>query len=153
MNQELETLRERSAKLLIDHLHVLGYSGAEAENLWGKTPTVQITGWKLVPLEPTDEMLLHFAGTPFEKLSPSKQRAERICYQAMLAAAPAPPMQEPEPASNWTPDTKSPKPISYAWECNECGSQEFTMCVSEHDVNQLGCGNCGSSEWHKAVAK
>jgi hypothetical protein len=40
----------------------------------------------------------------------------------------------------------------YAWECNECGAQEYTMCVSEDDVNRLGCGNCGGDEWHKAAA-
>lgn len=45
------------------------------------------------------------------------------------------------------------KPPEYAWECNECGSQEYTMCVSEDDVNRLGCGNCGGDEWHKAEVK
>ena len=38
----------------------------------------------------------------------------------------------------------------YAWVCNECGSQEYTMAVSESDVHDLGCSRCGSSEWHKA---
>jgi hypothetical protein len=28
----------RSAQLLISHLHILGYSGAEAENLWNERP-------------------------------------------------------------------------------------------------------------------
>jgi hypothetical protein len=37
-NTELENLRERMAKLLIDNLHVLGYSGFEAENLWRGKP-------------------------------------------------------------------------------------------------------------------
>lgn len=41
----------------------------------------------------------------------------------------------------------------YLWECNECGSQEYTMSVSEDDVNELGCGNCGACEWHKAEEK
>lgn len=41
----------------------------------------------------------------------------------------------------------------YCWECNECGSQEYTMCVSESDVHELGCGHCGSSEWHKAEVR
>ena len=40
----------------------------------------------------------------------------------------------------------------YAWECNECGSQEYTMAVSESDVHELGCGTCGSSEWTKKEA-
>lgn len=112
-NIKLDELRKRSVKLLIDHLHMLGYSGAEAEQIWSEAPTIQMvqmlakkplkpvlethpinvepTGWKLVPLEPTDEMLLHFAGTPFHNLSPSKQRAAWYCYQAMIAAAPTPP--------------------------------------------------------------
>ena len=42
-------------------------------------------------------------------------------------------------------------PVRYSWECNECGSQEYTMSVSEDDVHNLGCGNCGGDEWHKAV--
>jgi len=37
----------------------------------------------------------------------------------------------------------------YAWECNQCGAQEYTMCVSETDVHELGCGSCGGDEWHK----
>jgi hypothetical protein len=48
------------------------------------------------------------------------------------------------------------KPVpkkEYAWECNECGSQEYTMAVSETDVNQLGCGSCGGDEWHKAEVR
>lgn len=43
--------------------------------------------------------------------------------------------------------------IEYAWECNECGSQEYTMSVSEEDVEKLGCSGCGASEWHKAVSR
>lgn len=38
--------------------------------------------------------------------------------------------------------------IPKVWECNECGSQEYTTCVSEADVQELGCGNCGGCEWH-----
>ena len=45
------------------------------------------------------------------------------------------------------------KAKEYAWECNECGSQEYTMAVSESDVQSLGCGNCGGDEWHKAEAR
>lgn len=37
----------------------------------------------------------------------------------------------------------------YSWECMECGSQEYTMAVSEDDVQDLGCGGCGASEWCK----
>jgi hypothetical protein len=39
------------------------------------------------------------------------------------------------------------------WECNECGSQEYTMSVSESDVNKLRCGDCGGQEWHRAKGK
>lgn len=41
----------------------------------------------------------------------------------------------------------------YAWECNECGSQSYTMAISEVDIQALGCGKCGSDEWHKAEVK
>ena len=41
----------------------------------------------------------------------------------------------------------------YAWECNECGAQEYKMGVSEDDVHILGCSRCGCNEWHKAEAK
>lgn len=50
-------------------------------------------------------------------------------------------------------ETKQSLKPSMVWECNECGSQEYTMCVSETDVQQLGCGNCGGDEWHKAEEK
>lgn len=46
--------------------------------------------------------------------------------------------------------TAKEQEIVYVWECNECGSQEYTMSVSEDDVNNLGCGDCGANEWHKA---
>ena len=48
---------------------------------------------------------------------------------------------------------KEQSKIEYVWECNECGSQEYGMILSESDVHELGCGNCGSSEWHKAELK
>lgn len=39
------------------------------------------------------------------------------------------------------------------WECNECGSQEYTMSVSSTDIKDLSCGSCGGSEFHKALVK
>jgi predicted nucleic acid-binding Zn ribbon protein len=42
--------------------------------------------------------------------------------------------------------------IEYAWECNECGSQEYTMCVSYEDACWMGCAGCGADEFHKVVA-
>jgi hypothetical protein len=47
-------------------------------------------GWKLVPVEPTDEMLNHFSGTNFRDLNPSKMTEEIAAYSRMLAAAPSP---------------------------------------------------------------
>lgn len=46
-------------------------------------------GWKLVPIEPTDAMLDHIAGTHFSRLSPEKQAQEIAAYSRMLSAAPA----------------------------------------------------------------
>lgn len=40
--------------------------------------------------------------------------------------------------------------MSKVWECNECGSQQYTTCVSEVDVQNLGCSACGGDEWHLA---
>lgn len=45
-------------------------------------------GFVLVPIEPTDAMLSHFAGMDWRKLSPDKQAAEIAAYSRMLAAAP-----------------------------------------------------------------
>lgn len=47
-------------------------------------------GWKLVPIEPTDEMLNHFSGTNFRNLNPSKMAEEIAAYSRMLAATPSP---------------------------------------------------------------
>ena len=47
-------------------------------------------------------------------------------------------------------DEAKKKSKTMAWECNECGSQEYTMAVSASDVQNLGCGNCGANEWHEA---
>lgn len=48
-------------------------------------------------------------------------------------------------------DIINSQPTTYVWECNECGSQEYTMTINEDDVHRLKCGSCGSSEFHKAV--
>ena len=53
--------------------------------------------------------------------------------------------------AHYTEDNKQSDQL--CWECNECGSQEYTLSVSEIDVQKLGCGDCGSSEWHKAKCK
>jgi transcription elongation factor Elf1 len=51
-------------------------------------------------------------------------------------------------AGVWRPAKKE-----QVWECNECGAQEYTMCVSESDVHELACGSCGADEWHMADAR
>ena len=38
----------------------------------------------------------------------------------------------------------------YAWECNECGTQEYTMHITEADVHNLRCSKCGGGEWHES---
>lgn len=37
-----------------------------------------------------------------------------------------------------------------SWECNHCGSQEYTDALDEDDVHCLGCSECGGDEWHLA---
>lgn len=39
------------------------------------------------------------------------------------------------------------------WVCNECDSAEYTGSVSEHDLKQLQCSNCGAEEFHKELEK
>lgn len=35
-----------------------------------------------------------------------------------------------------------------AWQCNECGSNEFTGSVSHDDACNMDCGQCGGDEFH-----
>ena len=39
----------------------------------------------------------------------------------------------------------------WSWQCNECGSDEFSSGVSEYDISddKLSCTNCGCTEFHK----
>ena len=37
----------------------------------------------------------------------------------------------------------------FFWECNECGSAEFTSAMSQRDVDCMACTNCGGDEFHK----
>ena len=61
-----------------------------------KTVTYNPETHALVPREPTDEMLKHFAGVPIGHLHPSKQAAEFSAYKTMIAAAPQPEPVESE---------------------------------------------------------
>lgn len=38
--------------------------------------------------------------------------------------------------------------VDVGWVCNSCNSLEYTLSVSEDDIQQLGCGNCGGDEFH-----
>lgn len=38
--------------------------------------------------------------------------------------------------------------VAIGWVCNNCNSLEYTLSVSEDDIQQLGCGNCGGHEFH-----
>ena len=38
--------------------------------------------------------------------------------------------------------------VAVGWVCNSCNSLEYTLSVSEDDIQQLGCGNCGGYEFH-----
>ena len=48
---------------------------------------------------------------------------------------------------------KPEHPVDYSWVCNECGSYEFTMAVSEDDLSALACSGCGCDEFHKEEFK
>src|SRR6185437_1174125 len=47
----------------------------------------------------------------------------------------------------------SQKEPEYAWECNECGSAEYSMSISEDDLENLACGRCGANEFHKVAER
>ena len=49
-------------------------------------------GWKLVPVEPTDDMIVAFAETWFSKVRPIDDCGMEDCYAALIAAAPAAPI-------------------------------------------------------------
>jgi hypothetical protein len=57
-----------------------------------------------------------------------------VAWKAWKTAAQPAPVQEP----------------TWSWECNECGSKEFTSNVSESDLDFLACAGCGCNEFHKA---
>lgn len=38
--------------------------------------------------------------------------------------------------------------VTVGWVCNSCNSLEYTLSVSEDDIQQLGCVNCGGDEFH-----
>lgn len=38
--------------------------------------------------------------------------------------------------------------IAVGWVCNSCNSLEYSLSVSEEDVQILGCGSCGGDEFH-----
>jgi hypothetical protein len=45
------------------------------------------------------------------------------------------------------------KTADWSWQCNLCGSDEFTSAVSEDDLadDKMSCAGCGGTEFHKAV--
>lgn len=47
-------------------------------------PVAVPDGWALVPIDPTDAMLSAIAGTRYDQLHPSKQKAERDAYTKFL---------------------------------------------------------------------
>ena len=46
-------------------------------------------------------------------------------------------LAQPEQEPNW------------AWICNECGAQEFTLALCKADLDYLASAGCGSNEFHK----
>ena len=39
----------------------------------------------------------------------------------------------------------------YAWQCNECGSNELSSTVGEDQLQYFACGRCGCNEFHKVA--
>ncbi len=38
--------------------------------------------------------------------------------------------------------------VNKSWICNECNSKEYTGSISEQDIQNLNCSNCGANEFH-----
>lgn len=41
----------------------------------------------------------------------------------------------------------------WVWECNECGSQEYSSSLQEADLEYLSCSKCGGNEFHKEAPR
>ena len=82
-------------------------------------------GWRLVPVEPTSEMMRHFAGMPVSTLEMGKAAKEYIAYAAMLAAAPEPPVSD-----GWRDISSAPsaKPVLVAYK-NRCDKWRVVKAV------------------------
>lgn len=108
-------------------------------------------GWKLVPEEPTVEMLM--AG---EDAYDSSSFRESRMYKAMLAAAPAHPVVQPAPECQQChqPKTLNPHPkagdpsleFGYVWECIPClvrtrSSAVKRYCAAEAALKELQAGH------------
>lgn len=81
-----------------------------------------------------DDLVISFAN-----VASAMVLAERLQYVIGQMIAVPPPAKEKE----------------YAWECNECGAQEYTMSVGQDviDCGGLACGSCGCDEFHKAEVR
>ena len=53
------------------------------------------------------------------------------------------------------PAPVEPPTYDFCWECNECGSQEFTSAFPEKliDAEAVSCTNCGGTEFHKVIVE
>ena len=69
-----DELREHSAKLLIEHLHVLGYSGAEAEALWkGEATVLVLDSFKPLEVDLPDRVVDQLAQAVGYRFEPSQE--------------------------------------------------------------------------------
>jgi hypothetical protein len=49
----------------------------------------------------------------------------------------------------YTPPQRTEQEPNWAWICNECGAQQFTLALCKADLDYLACSGCGSNEFHK----
>ena len=71
------------------------------------------------------------------ELDQQKPTVELIYKSKGSAGSPQRFEAQPEQEPNW------------AWICNECGAQEFTLALCKADLDYLACSGCGSNEFHK----
>lgn len=84
--EERHTLRERMRQLVERHF--------KPALVALRAPVEQAPEWKLVPVEPTDDMIVAFAEAWFSKVRPIDDCGMEDAYTAMLAAAPSAPGRE-----------------------------------------------------------
>jgi hypothetical protein len=104
--------------------------------------------WRKVMAELADDLAIEIDQNypPERRMYPSEQRR----YEGEMEI-----VNRARALLQSTPQSGSEPQKEYAWECNECGAQEYTMSVGQSIIESgaLACGSCGCDEFHKAEVR